>query len=605
MRLHSNALAALVPAIVAALSAPVGAAPQATPPATPTPARGVVTKVDVTVLSLDVMFVDGKGNAVLDVKPEEIAVRVAGKPQNLEFFEPPPGAPTFSGKTAGLAAGSAGGREERRILLWVDLEGMSMSERKTTLESIAKALAGTSGTKVWLSSWFGGPSMVLREESSRERVDAEIARLAEWVSPGENTEASVRSRGYSGGSASSPLSWELRRKKEDEIVRNLTVEACERLPMGGGRGPVQALAQQDLQDYLRAERERVRNQIDGLRDMAARFALLGGSRHVIFVGEGIERAPGERVVESARLTRLSCAKGIAGLPPLGESLQKPSPDLSVSPAPGATELRDFLSASGIFFHVATVGFGRMSGTASDNLAVVHALGVEQQNLEDVPARLVDATGGTFLGRNLAGLPGLLSAAASTYHVGVRVKDVQVDKPYSVTVAVSRPGVRARAQKTFVPKAAPLRLAEDAVRADEGLSVAKREARRSGASGALLPVRVTLRDASRPDPKDPARRLVRVEVALQHDELKFEPAEDGWVAGVKMVLTAFGRHPVPEATAELSPSFTSAEFKEGRDTDLVKTFTVSLEPGTWAFKVVVSDLLQDRFGEGKLEADVPK
>lgn len=600
MRHHRHALFATAPLVAAVLAAPLVAAPQATP----TPAPGVATKVDVTVLSLDVMFVDGKGNPVLDVKPEEVAVRVAGKPQNLEFFEPPPGAPTFSGKTAGLAAGAAGGRDERRVLIWVDLEGMSMGERKTTLDSVGKALAATSGTRIWMSSWFGGPSMVLREESSRERVEAEIARLAEWVTPGENTDVAIRSRAYSAGStSSSPSSWELRRRKEDEIVRNVTYESCENFP---GRA-LNKQAQADLQDYLRAERERVRNQIDGLRDMAGRFALLGGSRHVIFVGEGIERAPGERVLESVRLTLQTCKSGLP-FSALGSGAQKPYADTtnpSLGPAPGADDLREFLAASGIFFHVATVGFGRMGGSAAADPKIAHDDRTERLNLEEAPLRLVDATGGTFLGQNLTGLPGLLSAASSTYRIGVRVKDVVVDKPYSVSVAVSRAGVRARAQKTFRPKAESLRRAEDAVRADEGISGAKREARRTGASGALMAVRVTLRDASRPDPKDPTRRLVRLEVALRHDELKFEPAEDGWVGGVRIVLTVFGRHPVPEQSIELSPSFTSAEFKDARDTDLVKVFTFSVEPGTWVFKAVVSDQLQDRFGEGKLEAEVPK
>jgi hypothetical protein len=58
---------------------------------TPTPARQgqVVTKVDVDILELDVLALDGKDRPVPDLTKDDFEVRIAGKFQPLEFFDSP------------------------------------------------------------------------------------------------------------------------------------------------------------------------------------------------------------------------------------------------------------------------------------------------------------------------------------------------------------------------------------------------------------------------------------------------------------------------------------------------------------------------------------
>ncbi|HSB37198.1 MAG TPA: VWA domain-containing protein, partial [Thermoanaerobaculia bacterium] len=79
LRRPRNALCAVLAA--AAGSGPVAAAP----PPEPTP-RPLVTSVEVSVTSIDVVVTDSKGNRVRDLKREDFEVREDGKVQPLSNF---------------------------------------------------------------------------------------------------------------------------------------------------------------------------------------------------------------------------------------------------------------------------------------------------------------------------------------------------------------------------------------------------------------------------------------------------------------------------------------------------------------------------------------
>ncbi|HTS03260.1 MAG TPA: hypothetical protein VMN04_12095, partial [Thermoanaerobaculia bacterium] len=116
----------------APLLAQTGGAPPSTYPA-PTPRAGVAAAEEVTVLTLDVLAVDGKDRPVFGLVPADFEVRVSGKVQTIDFFEPPReraasgpaspkgGRPDSEERIAGTTTPFEATGSVRHVLVWVEL----------------------------------------------------------------------------------------------------------------------------------------------------------------------------------------------------------------------------------------------------------------------------------------------------------------------------------------------------------------------------------------------------------------------------------------------------------------------------------------------------
>src|SRR5450759_1352072 len=138
--------------------------PGATP--APTPRPGVTATEEVTVLTLDVLAVDGKNRPVFGLVPGDFEVRVAGKVQTIDFFEPPreraaraatskEGRPDSEERIAGTTTPFEAKGAVRHILVWVDLEQLPRRSILETAEALHKAFDHASSGRYSFATHFG------------------------------------------------------------------------------------------------------------------------------------------------------------------------------------------------------------------------------------------------------------------------------------------------------------------------------------------------------------------------------------------------------------------------------------------------------------------
>jgi hypothetical protein len=169
------------------LSAPLLAQSQAPAPTVspaPTPRAGVTAAEEVTVLTLDVVAVDGKNRPVFGLVPADFEVRVAGKVQAIDFFEPPresaaraaapkEGRPDSEERIAGTTTPFEAKGAVRHVLVWVDLEQLPRRSILDTAEALHKAFDHAPSGRYGLATHFGGTSGRIWDADS---VDALSAR---------------------------------------------------------------------------------------------------------------------------------------------------------------------------------------------------------------------------------------------------------------------------------------------------------------------------------------------------------------------------------------------------------------------------------------------
>jgi hypothetical protein len=617
--------------------------PGATP--APTPRPGVTAAEEVTVLLLDVVAVDGKNRPVFGLAAADFEVRVAGKVQTIDSFEPPreprgptaakEGRPDSEERIAGTTTPFEQKGPVRHVLVWVDLEQLPRVSILDTAKALHKTFDHAPSGRYGFATHFGGTSARVWDADSVDAFLYEADRMSAEVAE-DSGGAAIKSAGAPGMASArgmeSPLQYEARRLVEDQLIRDLI--ATENAN-GDTRLIFQAISQ-----YLTAERRRVKTLVDDLREAAQRFSALDGPRHLFYVSEGFERVPGFnflarlRAEETASLRPAAASGGsIPGLPsgpsrgrtgagsfPTIPGAPGASQELGAgrfvfdpSALPEADDLARFLATSGVIVHFIDPGsLGRGLPSAADRYAFNASLRQDEaRNLQDAPMRYVDATGGiarVSTNDMSAALEGLLDATAATYRIGVRLQGVDPKKTYSVKVATRKAGVNMLARSAFkpagpAPKAAAA-LAEDARRA--GVA-ARADANRPGAARtAKKAIPLTLEwkgRASTPSP-DPGKPFWKLEVRIPHEELTFESESDAFVASVKIVVEAAAVDgPVRDtASDDWFLSYASDEYKAVRDTPASRLVTLQLPPGRYALTVSVNDALGGTFGQATLRVD---
>ncbi|HQQ78518.1 MAG TPA: hypothetical protein PLB01_14280, partial [Thermoanaerobaculia bacterium] len=475
-------------------------APPAATPA-PTPRPGVTAAEEVTVLLLDVVAVDGKNRPVFGLAAADFEVRVAGKVQTIDSFEPPreprgpatarEGRPDSEERIAGTTTSFDPKGPVRHVLVWVDLEQLPRVSILDTAKALHKTFDHAPSGRYGFATHFGGTSARVWDADSVDAFLTEADRMSAEVAEDAGG-AAVKSAGAPGMASprgmESPLQYEARRLYEDQLIRDLiateNANGDTRLIFGA------------VSQYLTAERRRVKTLVEDLREAAQRFSALDGPRHLFYVSEGFERVPGFnflarlRAEETASVRPVASGGSVQGLPsgpsrgrtgvgsfPTIPGAPGASQELGAgrfvfdpSALPEADDLARFLATSGVIVHFIDPGsLGRGLPSAADRYAFNASLRQDEaRNLQDTPMRYVQETGGiarVSTNDMTAALEGLLDATAATYRLGVRLSGVDPKKTYSVRVATRKAGVNMLARSAFKPAGpspkAAAALAEDA------------------------------------------------------------------------------------------------------------------------------------------------
>jgi hypothetical protein len=638
-----RAVAALASAILLVAGPLLAQAPPAPTPV-PTPRPGVTATEEVTVLLLDVVAVDGKNRPVFGLAAADFEIRVAGKVQTIDSFDPPreprgptlgkEGRPDSEERIAGTTTPFDQKGPVRHVLVWVDLEQLPRVSILDTAKALHAAFDHAPAGRYGFATHFGGTSARIWDADTVDAMLVEADRMSAEVAE-DTGGAALKSPGARGMSSQrgmdSPLQYESRRLYEDQLIRDLIAAETAN---GDTRLITQAITM-----YLGSERRRVKTLVEDLKETAERFAGLEGPRHLFYVSEGFERVPGFNFLarlkaeEAANVRPAASSGGAFGQPPPSTRGRSGGSTFPVVPgAPGssqdlgagrfafdpsnlmeADDLARYLASSGVILHFIDPGsLARGLISAADKYAFSATLRQDEaKNLQETPMRYVDATGGiarVSTNDMTAALNGLLDATSATYRIGVRLSGIDPKKTYSVKVATRKAGVSMLARSAFKPAGpapkAVAALAEDARRA----GVASRaDANRPGAArSAKRPIPVVLEwkgRASTASP-DPGKPFWKLEVRVPHEELHFETESDAFVASVKIgVEAAAVDGPARDsASDDWFLSYASDEYKAVRDTDASRLVTLQLPPGRYDLRVSVNDALGATFGQATLRVD---
>jgi hypothetical protein len=626
------------------LSAPLLAQTQAPAPAAtpaPTPRAGVTAAEEVTVLTLDVVAIDGKNRPVFGLTAADFEVKVSGKVQTIDFFEPPrqsaassagapkEGRPDSEERIAGTTTPFEAKGAVRHVLFWVDLEQLPKRTISESANAIRKALEHPVAGRYGLAAHFGRTSARVWDSDSADALLAETDAIEAEALANADVPTSVqaigpRIRDFESAGVESPGNYEQRKALETTLIEDLIA-----VEQAGGDPRVEL---QRISNYLASERRRVRGSVEELRRTLERFAMLGGPRHAVILSEGVERVPGFNF-----LARLQAEEG-ARVPPPPTAPRNAAATRPVFPSPNAPDagrevgagrflfdsggllevddLARWLAASGVTVHFIDPGsLGRDLPTATDRFSFHSVRRAEDaKSLQETPLRYAADTGGlSRLTTNDIGaaLTDFLDATTGTYRIGVRLTGVDPKKTYAVKVSTRKAGVNALARSAFKPAGAAPRavatLAEDArhagvaARADERRPGAARTAKKA------IPVSLSWKGLSTLPSKDPAKPFWKLEVKIPHEALTFRPEEDALLASVQISVEAVALDgPARDSfTDDWFLSYTGPEYKEARDTEALRSVTLQLQPGRWELKVSVHDALGDAFGAATLRVEATR
>ena len=580
-----------------------------------------MTRVDVDILELDVLVLDGKDRPVPDLTKDDFEVRIAGTLQPIEFFDPPtplraPGAVSPAGPPpAEVMAGTTTPARPApgaapHVLFFFDVEDLPESAIREAAPAVEKAVGLVPApARFSVVSYFARPATLVWEDEVIDRVSAALESIVTSAIQ-EARDAAVSVRGGGAGSPAgveNPRSYEARVQVERQLLDGL-VQAIDFYRTS--RDP-RALADswRQIGQYLQGERSRVRDLIEGLQAVCRDFADLDGRRTLVLVSRGFERYPGFNLLNAAEAASRAAMTGntfadprtaaaVPGMPGSGAS------GLSAMPLSEYDDFEKWLAASGITLHFLDPSRATDLPTAEQGRGERNRpLSSERRNLEETGTNLATVTGGISrlqpgdLGPSLATIVNATSSGA--YRLGLRMTDVDPRRSYKVDVRVKRPGARALARTAYRPKA-PASTAPAAVAgADRQRLRAGIDEKRPGTARQVArPIAVALAwKGKSAAPSIEGKNLYKLDVMIPYDDLRFLPEEDAMVASTRIDVVADstegkGRDTFTE---DLFLTMTGPEYSAASGSQAVKTLTLTLPPGKWSLSVSVTDLLETHTG----------
>jgi len=504
--------------------------------------------VSVRVMDIDVVVTDAAGKPVSGLDRDAFQIRVDRRPVDVDYFaavrDGIVSRDDLETVSPDLVLNPGEGEKSasipRHFLIWIDEASLSPARRRGALGALREFVGRL------------GPSDEAAIVAERGRAET----LAGWTTRHDALLAALAAipPGSVGG---------LRRiERERQAIREIEL---------GGR------IERETRAHL-YEEEVYEETKKTLEDLSASLSLLGdkaGKKVMIVVSEGFELQPGAAMLAFAA--------------------HRETPDLAfrrdVTP-----QLRRFIERANALettvFAFDARGILAPPGDAADEAPLAARSLFARGDVETGLLQMADETGGEAVMRDndAAGALAAIYRDVSTYYsLGVNLRNVPGSDTHRVDVAVSRPGLRVRARRTYLAENDETRL-EDRVRATLLTSASYAD---------LSPV-------VRTGPASPAagKGVVTVDVEIRADELTFLPDAGHVTARAAYYFAALGEHDEQTPVTHTFQDFTLSPEEARTGKPLVERVSLKLRKGTYRLVVNVVDTATGKMGTARtsLHAD---
>ncbi len=496
--------------------------------------------VNVRVMDIDVVVTDAAGKPVPGLGRDAFQIRVDRRPVEVDYF-----AAVHDGIVSrddletispdlvlNPGAGEKPPSVPRHFLIWIDEASLSPARRRGALGAIRDFVGRL------------GPSDEAAIVAERGRPET----LAGWTSRPDVLLAALAAipTGSVGG---------LRRiERERQALREIEL-------VGPGERETRArLYEEEVYEETKKTLEDLSGSLSLLADKA-------GKKVMIVVSEGFELQPGAAVLAFAARREA---------PPL--SFRR-----DVTP-----QLRQFIDrANALETTVFAVDARGLLAPPGDENAPLAARSLfAREDIETGLQQMADETGGEAVLRDndVSGALAAIFRDVSTYYsLGVNLRNVPGGDSHRVEVAVSRPGLRVRARRTYLTENDDARM-EDRVRATLLTSASYAD---------LSPaVRIV------PAPPEAGKGVVTVDIEIPAEELTFLPDAGHVTARAAYYFAALGDHDEQTPVTHTIQTFTLSPGEARSGKPLVERVSLKLRKGSYRLVVNVVDMPTGKMGTAR-------
>ena len=554
----------------------------AAPPPEPTP-RLLITSVEVSVTSIDVVVTDAKGNRVRDLRREDFEVREDGKVQPLSNFlfvddtapappeeVPSPGEAPTRPQPGVLTPGVS--KPQARIAAFIDNLHLPPWNRNAVLGALDGFLRKAVGPNV--------EAMVVSYDRAL-RVRGAFTRDAEVLSRVLNQISDESTPGAG------------RLSERNRLFKQIDEAAA---ADARSRELLFASATSAVQSFAERERYDVESTLKAVKLTISRLAGIDGRKILILVSEKLPQSPAAEVWEYLRNARRA-----AGLPDNDPNI----PLLAGSESDQMHNFQELASAANAAlvslntFDAAGLGFdSTLNAERAGSFAPV-GMGRATVQQDAMLQLLADETGGvSALQRNdfSAVLSEMEQDWKIYYSLGYPTPPKKEGKPRKIAVAVKVPGLKARARNAVLERKADERLAEQVT---SGLFFPSFQ----------NPLEARVLRGRLLKTKDPKVFVLQLEIRVPYAKLTLVPERGKLRGGVLFsaaAKSADGRQ-TPVKSQRLAVEVSEADVASGKASEFIWTTTFEVRLGLQTFSLALTDeisrvttLVQPEFSVGPRE-----
>jgi VWFA-related protein len=503
--------------------------------------------VEVRVMDLDVSVTDSKGRTVPDLKKEDFAVKVDGKPVPIDYFtrveEGTIHAPDLATASPELVLAEYRKGPDayvpRHFLIYFDLGHLSPGGRKRGLEALRDLV-----TRL-------GPGDSARVVS----FDRRTRPLAGWTTSKETLLAAL-DRIESAGVAQSRLMTEMQ-----------TLRDIDSMSRGSSRASL-------ARNYAEQERVEVQKMLADMNTELSTLTALNGKKAFLLVTGGFDMQPGSAMIQYATRTFSLAQFDVRSMSPEIDAIVKKANSSDVT-----------------FYTVDARGLSPEGVSASQDDPLLSRPGVSFFARQDSQAGLVELaqqTGGlALLNANdlQRGITRVYEDSSTYYSIGVNVSQLPGSGYRNVKVEVSRPGATVRARRGFATRS-PAERARDIT-----LAVL-----RSNVEYKAIPVTMFVAPAT----KAKKNYKLPIKLSMPASSLTFLPQGDSSRATADVYIAVIDDNGNMSDVGREEVIFTTPK---GASADALVNYTVSLEMRKGNARVVVNVRDRESAKMGSAKADV--
>ena len=410
------------------------------------PPSGWGGTIAVRLVEVETLVTDRDGNPVTGLRREDFELLDDGHPVPISNFAAP--AAAANDRSAAGGTSTATGRPVTLVVL-VDTFGLQARGRNGALAELRDLLPEFTrrGIRVLLAVQDGALRVVHRAGDDPALLPGRLDEVAATPMAGaalyaeRNALLAYLSRIDQGNTMSSGT-FDPNRSYQDGEARNV-------LPR--------------ILDHMRDSRQVARARIAAFSHLVGMLSGLSGPRSLLYIGETIERQPGEAVLQTwiARFPRVAQQENMWSSE-FGAEAELAADFGGLAAAAATSGVAVYVVATGSAVDLAPAT-AEMGGTRGGSVA---GLRRPKQQLDSL-FQVSETSGGRTvrLGSGAgAGLDGLPDELAGSYSLGFVPDRPSDDKPHRIEVRVSRADVGLRHRETYMLQRAPAELSELALNA---------------------------------------------------------------------------------------------------------------------------------------------